>query len=304
MKTHVECILCFLRQAYAAAKIAGAGVRTQKRIIADLSRVLTSSPLTVSPPEIGRVSYGLVKKITHCADPYKRIKEKSNRSALGIYRKLKRMVSTSPDRLRTAVDLAIAGNILDFGVNHKLDISHELEKILLMRRKKTLKKTFFHYGKFQARLKKSNTVLYLADNAGETVFDRILIEEIKRIFPRTQILYGVKEKPIINDALIKDAVDCGIQKNAGIISSGSDASGTLPRLCSAEFKKIYVNADMIISKGQGNFESLCGQKRPIFFLFKVKCHLVADQTGCEIGQTVLWFKGKGNGAFKSQGISR
>jgi len=130
--------------------------------------------------------------------------------------------------------------------------------------------------------------LYLADNAGEVVFDRVLVEEIKKEYPDKIIHYVVKSKPIINDALIEDAKACGMDKAARVISNGTDAPGTIFTLCSKEFKRIYRGADMIISKGQGNFESLSGGKRPIFFLFMVKCPVVARETGCKMGDIILF----------------
>ncbi len=240
---------------------------------------------------MGRIIYGLVREITSQNDPYKKIKDKSNKLALKLYDRLKHKVSRSDDRLLTAVELAIAGNIIDYGVKNSLDVNKELNKIL-NEEKKTLKKedsTLFKFRHFKEALSKTGNILYLADNAGETVFDRLLIEEIKRIDRNKKVIYAVKEKPIINDALVEDAYICGIDKIAKVISCGSDAPGTVLSLCSKDFLKVYKEADMIISKGQGNFEALSQEKRPIFFLFMAKCPVVAKDVGCNLGDVILLY---------------
>jgi len=185
----------------------------------------------------------------------------------------------------------IAGNIIDFGVKGEIDINKEVKRIV-NREKDSIKKGVFHFDKFKEELKKAKTILYLGDNAGEVVFDRILIEEIKSIYPDKKIFYAVKEKAAINDALIEDAIFCGIDKSAEIISNGTDAPGTILSLCSKEFLKLYRKADIIISKGQGNYETLSNSKRPIFFLFMVKCEVVARNSGCDKGSIVLLYNPK------------
>ena len=291
MKTYLDCIPCFFKQALEASRIAGADQKTQKKVFDKLSGILSDISLTSSPPEIGRVIYGLVNEITSKKDPYRKIKDKSNKLALKLYDRLKEKVFRSDDRLLTAVKLAISGNIIDYGVKNSLDVDKELNKILQEERK-TLKKEnerFFNFSHFKQVLSKAEGILYLADNAGETVFDRILIEEIKRSDKDKKVIYAVKEKPVINDALVEDAYKCGIDKIAKIISCGSDAPGTVLSLCSKYFLKVYKQSDMIISKGQGNFEALSQQKRPIFFLFMAKCSVVAKDVGCNVGDAILLY---------------
>lgn len=289
MKTYLDCIPCFFKQALEAARLAGASKRTQKRIINKLAEIIPKFPLSSSPPEMGRVIYGLVKKETGKDDPYKKIKAKSNKLALALYGKLKKKVSSSRDRLLTALELAIAGNIIDYGAKNSLDVDKELKKILNEEDEaiKKQNKATFNYPEFKHALKDAKTILYLADNAGETVFDRIFIEEIKRLDKDKKIVYAVKEKPIINDALIEDARTCGIDKVAKIISSGLDVPGTVLSLCSKEFLKLYKKADIIISKGQGNFEALSDKGRPLYFLFIAKCSVIAKDVGCNVGDVIL-----------------
>ena len=284
MKTYLDCIPCFFKQALEAARLTGARPSAQKRILNELSKEVLKFKLESSPPEMGRILYGLVKKITKKADHFKQIKKKSNEFALSLYPRLKRKVEQSQDRLATAIELAIAGNIIDYGVKNSLDIAQEIEKIfneekrIIHREKEGL----FAYPAFKRALKKAKEILYLADNAGEVVFDRVLIEELDK-----KIIYAVRSKPVINDALIEDAIFCGIDKYAQIITTGCDAPGVVLELCSKKFRKIYREAELIISKGQGNFEALAGQRRPIFFLFKAKCPVVAKHLGCKLGDIIL-----------------
>ncbi len=288
MRTYLDCIPCFFRQALEAARVAGASQRTQRIILDKVAKIVPRFPLTSTPPEMARIIYEIVRKITHIEDPYKKIKIKSNKFALELYPELRRKISTSDDKLLKAVELSIAGNIIDYGVKNSLNLEKELKKILKKEKPfKRAKGAFFDYLYFKRALNQAKTILYLADNAGEIVFDRILIEEIKRIDKNKETIYAVKERPIINDALVVDANECGIDKIAKVISCGSEAPGTILSLCSKEFLKVYRKADMIISKGQGNFEALSEEKRPIFFLFMAKCQVVANDVRCKAGDIIL-----------------
>ncbi len=289
MKTSLDCIACFFRQAIEAARISGAGSVVQRRVLHELAEKLPAFSLKVPPPEIARTVYGIVKRATRIADPYLQMKKESNARALRIYPALQRSVSASDDPLRRSVELAISGNIIDYGVTNAFDIRKELHVILhpeqhFFGKGKTI---FMHYRDFAAMVKKASNILYLGDNAGETVFDRILIEEIMRSDPNKKIIYAVRGFPIINDALIEDAYQSGLHRVATVISSGSDAPGTILPLCSKDFRRIYRTADMIISKGQGNFETLSDEKKPIFFMLRAKCAVVAKHIGCRIGDVLL-----------------
>lgn len=289
MRTYLDCIPCFFRQVLEGARIINASVEQQKRIIDGFARRIPEISLNASPPEIAGFGYALLTRISPSKDPYKEIKQKSNRIALRLLGKLRKKVSCSQERLLTAVELAIAGNAIDFGVKNNLNVNKELKKILAEENKNVHKKSVFHYPEFKRALKSAKNILYLADNAGEVVFDRILIEEIKKEYPDKGIIYAVKAQPIINDALLEDAKICGIDKITRVISNGTDAPGTTLNKCSKEFKNIYRDSNMIISKGQGNFESLSQEKKPIVFLFMVKCPVVAKETASKIGDAVLLY---------------
>ena len=276
MKTYLDCFPCFLNQALRAARIATDDEKKIKTILDEVGMMLKNIPLDSTPPKSGRLIYNKVKKITGNRDPYKKLKEESTQKALSLYPYLKNRIEKSKDRLLTAIRIAIAGNIIDFGTNWGMDIETETYKVLDMRF------AVCDFDGFKNKLDKATKVLYLGDNAGECVFDRILIEEIKK--PVTYVVRGV---PIINDATYEDAVQAGIDRVATIMSSGTDAPGTILETCNPEFKKIYKNSEFIISKGQGNYEALSKEKRPIFFLLKIKCNVVADDIGVNTGDIVL-----------------
>ncbi len=289
MKTYLECIPCFFRQALEASSMTGANENVRKNILDDVALAIPGFSLEASPPEMAKIIHSIVRKHTGVDDPYKEVKEKSNSMALNVYERLKKKINESPDKLKLSVEVAIAGNIIDYGVKNTLNVEEEIDKILHDEDEGIKKEnnSLFEYEKFKKKIETSSTLLYLADNAGETVFDRILIEEIRRIDVNKKIYYAVKEKPIINDALAEDAIVCGINKTSEIISSGSDAPGTILKICSKDFLDIYKKADMVISKGQGNFESLSNPGRTIFYLFMAKCPIVAKEVGCKIGDIIL-----------------
>lgn len=285
MRTFKDCIPCFYKQADNAAVIAGASEVQRKQIADALSKIISESTGEECPPFMGKKLYQLVIKVTGVKDPFKKIKEKSNKLAIRLYPHLKHMVESSRDRLLTAVMLAIIGNIIDYGAKQSFDIDRELNDILNpdFDIHSNHKKSIFEFDEFKKSLSNTDSVLYIADNTGEVIFDKVLIEEMGK-----SVTYVVRENPIINDALAEDAVFCGIDKIAKVISSGCDAPGVILDDCNEEFIRLYNSSKMIISKGQGNFEALSTRdSRPIFYLFRVKCDVVANHVGFSVGDIIL-----------------
>jgi uncharacterized protein with ATP-grasp and redox domains len=289
MKTYLECIPCFLNQAVYMAQMGTADEKIKKMIIDDVAMAIPQFGLDDSPPEMARRIHQIIERHLGPQDFYKDIKYTSNIKALEIYPHLKAMVENASDRLLKAVEVAIVGNVIDYGAKNTLDIEKDVKRFL---ESDCLHagKTIFDYEAFKDDLNRAETILYLGDNAGETVFDRVLIETVPS---DKRIIFAVREKPVINDALIEDAVMSGIDKTAEIISSGVDAPGTILGLCSRVFNEVFTSADMVISKGQGNYETLTGADRQIYFLFRAKCPVIARHAGVPIGDLVL-MKGGGN----------
>ncbi len=276
MRTYLDCIPCFFNQALRAGRIVTGDETKLKKLLDEIGTMLSDIPLESTPPETGMRIYEKVREITGVFDPYKELKRESTEKALTLYPSLKSKIEKSNDKLLTAIRIAIAGNVIDFGVNRNFDIEEEIDMVL--------KQDFaiFDYDKFKHYSDKTNEILYIGDNAGESVFDRILIEEMKK-----PTRYVVRAMPVINDVTYEDAVQAGIDKVASILSSGTSAPGTVLETCNAEFKEIYKKSDFVISKGQGNYEGLSDESHPVFFLLKAKCRVIADDIGVNEGDIVL-----------------
>ncbi len=282
MKAKLACIPCIFNQAFRAGSAATNNETLIREILNKAGEKVKDINLELTPPEAALPIYKLVEKITGNSDPYKEIKKEHIRLALEIYPLMKEKVRLSKNSLREAVKIAIAGNAIDLGSTlEKIDVKEEFLNIE--------KGIFFldSFEEFADLLIRSDNILYLSDNAGETVFDRPLIEEINKLGKK--VIYAVKEKPIINDAVYEDAILSGI--NTDIISTGSFIAGTVLDTCSESFLRYFKNADLIIAKGQGNYETLSNTKAPIFFLFKVKCEPIAEDTGFP-KNSMLLFKSK------------
>ncbi|MCK4904692.1 DUF89 family protein [bacterium] len=278
MKTHLDCIPCFLKQTIESARITGADEKLQKKIIDEVCKIIPDFSFEASPPQMAVKIHKIIRELTSNKDPYKKIKQDSQKLALGMYPYLKEQVTKADDALSSAVKIAAIGNVIDLAVNDVATINRKLEDI------SNHEFAIFDYGQFTNALNNAKTILYLGDNAGETVFDRVLLEEMPK---DKKTYYAVRGYPAINDALEEDAIEAGIDKYAEIISNGSDAPGTFLNSCSKEFSDIFLNADMIISKGQGNFESLYGSDYPVFFIFMIKCPPVAKELNAKIENLIL-----------------
>ncbi|MGD8290914.1 MAG: ARMT1-like domain-containing protein [Desulfobacterales bacterium] len=281
MKTYLDCIPCFFRQALASARMTTDNEIIHRRVLDSVSMMIPDLMLSVTPPEIAQQVYRIVYEITGNNDPYMEAKKLANKSAMSLYTRINDMVDNSNDTLETACRLAIAGNAIDLGAQAEYGGIYSIVEDGLgyqLDRKQ--------YHKFKESVARSSTILYIADNAGEIVFDRILIEQILQI-KKLKIVLVVREKPIINDATLDDAFQVGLNKVATIISNGSDAPATILSQCSPEMLNYYQAADLIVSKGQGNYESLSDRSENIFFLFKVKCPVIARDSGYDIESPVL-----------------
>ncbi len=265
----------------AAARISSEDETVQRRVMNAVALMIPDLALKATPPEIAQQVYRIVHEIAGNNDPYIDAKKSANESALSLYTRMKDTVDYSNDTLETACKLAIAGNAIDLGPQSEIGNMYTIIEDSL-----GYQLDQKHYRKFKESVDKAYLVLYIADNAGEIVFDRILIEQLLQI-KKLKIVLVVRKKPIINDATMEDARQAGLDQMATIISSGSDAPATILSQCSPEMMGYYQAADLIISKGQGNYESLSGRPENIFFLFKVKCPVIARDSGYDLDSPVL-----------------
>lgn len=281
MKTYLDCIPCFFRQALAAARMSSADKTIQRRILNSVAFMIPGLALDVTPPEIAQQVYRIVYEISGNNDPYRHAKKRADDLGMSFYPRMKDMVEYAFDPLKTACKLAIEGNAIDLGAQEEYpDINTIIEESL------SCAFDLDFYKMLKQSITGASLILYIGDNAGEVVFDRILIEQIQKINTH-KIVYVVREKPIINDVTIDDAVRVGLDKVVKVISSGSDAPATILSQCSPAIKDIFNSADVIIAKGQGNYESLCNSPENIFFLFKVKCPVIARDSGYDVGTSAL-----------------
>ena len=276
MKTYLDCLPCFMNQALRAGRIATKDEIKIKALLDDVGCIIKDIPMDSTPPETGELIYQKVRKITGVEDPYKKIKESNITEALALYPTLKQVVKNSRNKLLTAIRIAIAGNVIDLGVDKEFNILEDVHKVL--------KQDFaiFDYEEFITQLEKAKSILYLGDNAGESVFDKILIEEMGK-----PVTYVVRDIPVINDVTFEDAVSSGLDELTEIISSGTTAPGTILKLCNDDFLHRFNNADMIISKGQGNYEGLSNVNRSVFFLLIAKCYVIANDLKVKENDIVL-----------------
>jgi len=282
MRIYTECIPCFARQAVEASEMATKDPELREKILRAALREIARLPFDRTPPYAGVLIHRIVRKMAGDVDPYKELKTLYNKKALEYYPSMKKLVDDSEDRFETAVRLAIAGNNIDFGVRKNSDVIHMGDII-----EETLHMPFKinHLTSFRQAAEKSSRILYIADNAGEIVFDRVLIEEIPAF--REKVVFAVKGHHVLNDATMDDAQEAGLTGLVRVIDNGSDAPGTIVQECSEEFKKELRDADLIIAKGQGNYETLSEANYHTFFLLKAKCPVIAGDLSVDVGDIVL-----------------
>ncbi|MBC7344813.1 MAG: DUF89 family protein [Clostridia bacterium] len=280
MQTQTSCLPCLVRIAREAIAYAVKDETRHRPILNKVLHLLAHSPETLTPAETFRLVQELIAKETGCPDPYRDEKIKCNLEAQALYPLLTDMVARDPHPLLAATKLAISGNIMDYGASREFDVHQAIHQV------NSDQLTIDHFAEFQASLGSAKLILYIGDNAGETFFDRILLEQIVNRFA-ARVIYVVKGGPAINDALLEDALFAGINEIAPIITTGRNATGADLDLCSLEFREAFYSADMVIAKGQGNWESLHEVDHNVFFLIKVKCQVIGDLIGVPQGSAVL-----------------
>lgn len=279
MLAQPDCLVCAYRQARNTARIATSDIRRQLRVIEELTETLDGISLNQTPAALSQNVYRLVSKVTRNRDPYAAIRRETNRTALRLLPELAALVRQAQDPLYHACLLAVAGNIIDLGIGHRFNLERDVKAIL--RRRFDIDAS----AEFRADLKPGRTVLYLGDNSGEIVFDRILIEHL--LAAGLQVTVSVKSGPIINDAVMADARMAGLTRIVPVITTGSNDIGIHWDHVSPAFRRAFESADLIISKGHANFETCTGQPGNIYFLLKTKCRIVAAALGVKLGGLVL-----------------
>jgi uncharacterized protein with ATP-grasp and redox domains len=282
MKSELECILCLFKQGLNTARLVTADSHAHREIIDRIAASVEKIDLDQSPAELSKKIYSIVSDITGAADPYRIAKEQSNREALRIIPDVERMIDKSEDPLITALHVAVAGNVIDLGIGHEYNLAKDV---------RTLVSTSFAIDDsdvFRQELRAGCKLLYLGDNAGEIVFDRVLVEQLLKT--KAEITFCVKSGPIINDATMDDARIAGITDLVPVITTGSDDIGINLSRSSKQFIDHLDRADVVLAKGHGNFETCIDFPQNFYFLLKAKCDAVSRALGVRTGDIVFKHK--------------
>jgi damage-control phosphatase, subfamily I len=285
MKLHLECVPCYIRQALDAAKMATDDKKIHERLLrgalAVAARFDTDDYGFILQAEIKKV----MRKILPAADPYSEVKEKYNRMVLALEDNLEEIIKNSDNPFETGLRISLAGNIIDFGPGSSLS-----KEILMDSIKKSLSQKLdpAKVSLLRRNIDIANKTLFIGDNAGEIVLDKIFIKYL----PGEKITYVVRGGPALNDATMEDAETTGIKDYVSVITTGLDMPAAILPFCSEEFKNEYEKSDLVISKGQGNYEALGDEDKNIFFLLKIKCPTIVEtfREKYEVGDIVIYNK--------------
>ena len=279
MKTTLDCVPCLFRQALDSARMFSKDPAVHERILREVLAWSKNMDMNQPAPVMGRRIYRHLREITGAADPYRLAKVRQNRLALRLRPELRAALRSAHDPFSLAVHLAIAGNIIDMGAAGDISLAGVRKAV-----KQAMAESLIgNLPGFRRAAKKAGAILYLADNAGEIVFDRLLIEQLGP----ERVTVAVRCAPVLNDALLADARAAGLDKIVRVVDSGSDMGGTVLAETSKTFNALFKTADLVIAKGQGNYETLSEAPRPVYFLFKAKCPVIAARAGVPLGAQVL-----------------
>jgi uncharacterized protein with ATP-grasp and redox domains len=280
MQTSLECIPCFIRQTIEVLHLVAPEKALKEEILRHVLKLLNEVNFSESPPQIAAKIHRLIRKMGHEEDPYRRLKHMFNQIASSLYPQMKEEVISSQYPFGTAVRVAVAGNCMDCALVTDLDLA-DIHRSLREALKAHM--SVNSIAQLSAAVDAADRILYIADNAGEIVFDRILLEEMHP----EKVTFAVRGYPVLNDATMEDAIATELSDLVTVVDNGSDIPGTVLGECSQRFREHFMDADLVIAKGQGNYETLNTNGKPIFFLFKAKCPVVAREMGCSQGMPVI-----------------
>ncbi|VGO16811.1 hypothetical protein PDESU_05403 [Pontiella desulfatans] len=281
MQTYTECIPCFVRQAHDALR--QVAKEDEELVLRTLQRVLREAaefPLSSTPPAMAQATHRIIREESGNPDPYAEIKAESTRLALGLASEARKVISSAIDPFKMAVRFSIAGNIMDFALManwDKLDLDNFIEQTRLQPVDDEA------LEKLRNAVRQARSILVLGDNAGEAVFDKLLIEHLGG----ADMFYAVKGSPVINDVTLEDAKASGLDEVATLVENGSDAPGTILEDCNTTFRGLFHEVGLVIAKGQANYETLSRCPRPLFFLTQVKCPVIGRDLDEPVGTWVV-----------------
>lgn len=281
MELFLDCMPCVLNQALEAVRKTTNDVVMHDKVVNETINLMTNYKKYRNSPDLAREIHKIVREQTGIEDPYVEIKEKDLNAAKCVYPYLKEFLQSKENSLYWALKIAATGNNIDAAVYSNVDVKKCIEKEL---------ETDFSIcdiDVIEKKLQTASNILIIGDNTGETIFDKVMIES----FSNFNITYGVRSKSIINDVTEKEAVASGLKQVSKIVSTGCSAPGVILEDCSDEFIDIYNKSDIIISKGQGNYEALSEEKGNIFFLLKAKCPMIARKLNVKLNDYIFKYGG-------------
>ncbi|MFK5937994.1 MAG: ARMT1-like domain-containing protein [Sulfurimonas sp.] len=275
------CISCIINQSAKVAGAINADEELKKRLILTVEDMSKSFSFEKSPPEIAADVYEKMSYLAKKKDLYEEVKEQSTQKALSFVPLLEEKLLISQNKLLTATKIAVAGNVIDLAAAVEFDLKEELSKIF---------HTEFAHNDFSAlqiKLAKAKTVLVIGDNVGEHIFDYLFIQTLKQLYPNVVYSYMVRGNAIINDVTMKEAKEAGFDTLCHLQDSGVNTPGFTYNRANEESKELFDSADLVVSKGMGNYECLSpSHRKDICFLLKVKCGVVATSLDKNIGDII------------------
>jgi uncharacterized protein with ATP-grasp and redox domains len=277
-----DCVECIVGQINKATKLLELDEELANEINTEVEKRASSFNFKKSPPFVAKDVYEYLAFKTNLNDPLEKLKQESIKKATTYLPLIEEKISLSSDKLFTAIKAAVAGNVIDFATTKEFSLDEEINTIF------DTDFSINDYETFKSNLEQANSLIILADNAGENVFDKVLVKTIGNLYPKIKIYYATRGKAIINDITTKEALQSGIDEYCEVISSGVDTPGLDKSRASKEFMDLYDKTPLVLSKGMGNFECLESHKdKKVFFLFKVKCNVVANTISRNLGEIVL-----------------
>ena len=281
MNIDEACVSCIINQSAKVASAIGADKELSHKLTSTVENLSKDFSFDENPPEIASYVYEKMAEIANKTDLYDEIKELSTQKALSFVPLLKEKLAASEDKLLTATKIAVAGNVIDLAAAVEFCLDEELDKIF---------HTDFAHNDMdilETELKNAKSVVVLGDNVGEHIFDYMFVQTLIELYPDASYTYMVRGTPIINDVTMKEAKECGFDTLCNLVDSGVNTPGFTYNRANADARKLFDEADLVISKGMGNYECLTPFAREkICCLLKVKCGVVAASLEKEVGDII------------------
>jgi len=281
MKIEQTCVGCIVAQSERVCDAIEADSALREKITAHVNQASEHFDFSQTPPEVASDVYEAMAKLAHREDLYAELKAHATARALAFVPALHVTLDNSDDKLTTLLKIAVAGNVIDLAAEVSFDLDEELDKIFHTRF------GIDDVALLKTQLSKAKTLLYIGDNVGEHIFDYLAIETLQQLYPDLHVSYMVRGNPIINDVTIKEAKEAGFDTLCELVDSGVNTPGFVYERANLQAQKLFDSADLVITKGMGNYECLSPSPRHnLLYLLKVKCSVVANSLGREIGDII------------------